>query len=159
MVKRIILIVAIAMIAFSGMAMAGDTANVSVTANIVGTCKFGTGGGLHGGNIATLAFGELDPLSTSDVSATTTYQYWCTRGTVAATTADNGSNFSGSRRMAGGSPAWFIPYSFILSGHTQTGAGPSNPLTATITGSIANADYINASAGSYTDTVLLTITP
>jgi spore coat protein U-like protein len=157
MVKRIILIVAIAMFAFSGMALAGDTATVDVTASVVGTCKFGVGGGLGGTNIATLAFGSLDPSSTADANATVNYQYWCTKGSVAATSADNGLNYSGSRRMTNGVD--FIPYSFNLTNHTQTGAGKGNPLTATISGTILNADYINVSAGSYLDTVALTITP
>jgi spore coat protein U-like protein len=53
----------------------------------------------------------------------------------------------------------FIPYSLSLSPTTGTGSGPATPITLTIDGSILNADYVNALAGNYSDTVVLTITP
>lgn len=160
MVIRIILIIAIAMITLSGVALAGDTAAVSVTASVVGTCKFGTGTGLGGGVIATLAFGALDISSTSDATATVNYQYWCASGVTAITTANNGNHFDGvSRRMSSPTTAHFIPYSFVLSNHNQVGAGRLVPRTATIEGVIANADYITKPEGNYSDRVVLTITP
>lgn len=132
-----------------------DTNTLTVSASVTGTCKFSSA-------TSTLSFGALDPSSASDASASNTTTYWCTKGVVASTSAGDGSNFSGgSRRMAGTGAAAgdFIPYSLALAGGTQTGVGPGTPLTLTIDGDIVNADYVNATAGSYSDTVTLTITP
>lgn len=152
MKKLIVVLIAISIIAMSGVAMAGDTATLTVSASVTGTCKFNAG--------ATLDFGSLDPSSTADATAQVKPTYWCTKGTTATgVTAGQGLNYSSSNRMAGGTPADFIPYSLSLTGGTQTGAGKGTPLTLTIDGTITNANYINASAGSYTDSVVLTITP
>lgn len=130
-----------------------DTNTLTVSASVTGTCKFSSA-------TSTLSFGALDPSSASDASTSNTTTYWCTKGVTASTTAGDGSNFSGgSRRMAGPGPSDFIPYSLALVGGAQTGSGPATPLTLTIDGDIVNADYVNATAGSYSDTVTLTITP
>lgn len=134
-----------------GNVFAADTNTLTVTASVVGTCKFNSA-------TSTLAFGALDPSSASNATAAGATTYWCTKGTVASTAADNGANWSGSsRQMANG--AELIPYALTLTGGTQTGAGKGTPLTLDLAGSIANADFINVAAGNYTDTVTLTVTP
>lgn len=137
----------------SGAALAADTNTLTVNASVTGTCKFNSA-------TSTLDFGALDPSSTSNATASNTTTYWCTKGSVASTTAGNGLNYSGtSRQLVGPSPTDLIPYSLSLTGGTQTGAGKSTPLTLTMNGGINNSNYINATAGSYSDTVTLTITP
>lgn len=137
----------------SGAALSADTNTLTVTASVTGTCKFSS-------TTSTLDFGALDPSSASNATATNTTSYWCTKGSVASTTAGNGNNYSGSsRQLKGPGASDLIPYSLSLTGGTQTGAGKSTPLTLTMNGGINNADYINATAGAYSDTVTLTITP
>lgn len=143
-----------AIAAASTLASAGDTQNLSVTASVTGLCKFSSAA-------QTFTFGTLDPSAavvTAGSGASVTYK--CTKGTAPTSlTAGNGSNFSGSRRMTNGTD--FIPYTLTVAGGTQPGLGFSTgkDLSLTLTGSVAAADYVDVSAGSYTDTVVLTVAP
>jgi spore coat protein U-like protein len=145
----------------SGGALAGNTNTLQVTATITGTCNFSAANNA-GGN-ATLAFGTLDQTLASDATATqTSLSYWCTNGTaVGNITANNGQNSGscgGSRCLSNGTD--YIPYTLTFTDPSGTlGTGKTSPLTVTFDGSIANADYVDAEAGSYSDLVTLTITP
>lgn len=139
----------------AGMSMAADTNTLSVSANVVGTCKF---------NVATstLAFGALDPSSVADASASNTTTFWCTRGASYTITDDDGlyDTGPGANQMRHAVDVTeFIPYSLTLSPLSGTGSGPVTPITLTIDGLIANANYINALAGDYADTVVITVAP
>ncbi|GBC85429.1 hypothetical protein HRbin11_01878 [bacterium HR11] len=147
--------------------IAGDSATVNVLANVVGTCKFVSG--------ATLNFGNLDPSIGTDANATTSLQFWCTRGASYTITDNNGQNWNGTnQRMQHATvPTEFIPYSYCYSSagpapspcstdtgsDTGTGNGPQNPITLNISGTITGSNYVNALAGSYSDTVTMNITP
>jgi Spore Coat Protein U domain len=154
MVKRIILIIAIAMIAFSGVALAVDSNTLTVTANVVGTCKFNSA-------TSTLGFGALDPNSSANATATTTTTFWCTKGaTVQGITHDNGSHFSSSKlHMYDTVSTDLIAYSLTLTQKGTTGLGKSTPIDLQIDGLINNADFVDATEGSYSDTVVLTFVP
>lgn len=135
-----------------GMAMAADSTTVGVTANVVGTCKFNSGG--------TMAFGDLDPSTPIDKNAIVTQPiFWCTKGASYSISDDNGSYESGTTfRAKHASLLEYIPYTFTYTA-TGTGNGPNSPITMNIAGTIQGTDYVNASAGNYADTVTLTITP
>jgi spore coat protein U-like protein len=152
MKKILMAVVAVAVVAMAGSAMALDTTTVNVSATVTGTCRFLTGG--------SVAFGALDPASGSDMPGTVTQPtFWCTSGSSFTISDDLGANDTGGvRRMAGGTPAGFIPYTFAYTS-TGTGTGRTNPITMNITASVAYADYRNASEGSYSDSVILTINP
>jgi spore coat protein U-like protein len=153
MVKRIILIIAITMIALSGVALAADTATVAVSANVTGTCKFINKAGI-------LPFGSLDPASGTDVivnaAGVTQPTLWCTKGTPYTITDDGGAR--GTYEMKHATLADLIPYSFTYT-PTGTGGGRTVTLTMNIAGQVAWNDFRDASEGSYTDTVTLTIAP
>jgi spore coat protein U-like protein len=136
----------------AGVAAASDTTTVSVSANVVGTCKFVTGG--------TMEFGELDPADGADVNAAVTQPtFWCTKGASYTIDDDQGLNKLGDLyRMKHSGGDEYIPYTFTYN-TTGTGAGPTISILMNITGQIAGSDYQNASAGDYSDTVTLTITP
>jgi spore coat protein U-like protein len=152
MVKRIILIVAIAMFAFSGVALAADTAVVDVSATVTGTCQFDSGG-----SVSFALDQSVGGLATGTV---TQPQFWCTRNTLYTITDDDGAHESGTTHqmlhttIAGE----YIPYTFTYTA-TGTGNGPTNPITMDILSEIAETDYISVASGSYTDTVTLTINP
>ncbi|MCS7311674.1 MAG: spore coat U domain-containing protein [Acidobacteria bacterium] len=147
--------------------IAGDTAQVNVLANVLGTCKFVSG--------ATLNFGNLDPSVGTDANATTSLQFWCTRGASYTITDNNGQNSSGTtQRMKHATVATeLIPYSYCYTSSgpaptpcttdttsvTGTGSGPQNPITLNISGTITGSNYTNALVGSYSDTVNMNITP
>jgi len=133
---------------------AADTATVDVTATVVGTCQF-----LED---ATLDFGTLDPSAGSDVTATTSLDFWCTKNATYTITDDDGLYETGpnQNRMRHASlTTEYIPYSFSYTPTSGTGQGKNSPITLTISGTVLGSDYIDASAGSYSDTVTLSITP
>jgi spore coat protein U-like protein len=135
-------------------ALAADTATVGVSATVVGTCKFNSGG--------TIAF-TLDPTSGADATGTVTNPaFWCTKNASYTVSDDDGlyETGVGSRRMQHATTTTeFIPYSFAYTA-TGSGTGKTTPITLTLTGAtVANANFVNAAAGSYADTVTLSITP
>lgn len=151
-----------AMLASTG-SQAGNTNTLKVTASITGTCNFSAVNNASGN--ATLDFGTLDQTATGNAAATaTSLDYWCTTGTdVGSMTADNGANSA----SCGGNPCMkkttstdYIPYTLIFTDPAgTTGTGKSTPLTVTFNGSILNADYVDAPAGTYEDFITLTIAP
>lgn len=154
MKRMMVLVVAVLVIAMAGMAMAADTNTLTVTAAVGGTCKFST-------PTSTLAFGILDPSALTDGAATTTTQFWCTKGvTTDVIAAGNGANWSGTKRqMLDTVSTDLIPYTLTLTKDALANLGPASPRTLTIVGAVLNADYTAKTAGNYSDTVALTITP
>ena len=136
-------------------AMAADTNTVTVTANVLGTCRFAS-------PTSTLAFGALDPGSGNPVNAATTTTFWCTSGTL-YTIADNDGLHelvADQNRMRHATDlAQFIPYTFSYNPAGGSGSGPGTPITLNISGAVAFASYQNALPGDYSDTVVLSITP
>lgn len=151
MKKVLMAVVAVALVAMAGSAMA-DTTTVAVSATVTGTCRFLSTG--------TITF-SLDPASGGAANGTMGQPtFWCTRGTNFSISDDDGLYESGTtHRMRHATVSTeHIPYSFT---YTATGAGEGRGTTITmdIASQVANADFINALAGNYADTVLLTITP
>lgn len=145
---------AAAVIGVLGMAsaMAGGTAIVAVSASVTGNCQFNSGG--------TVSF-SLDPTSSSVANGTVTQpRFWCTKNATYAITDDLGLHESGViyRMQHATTLTEFIPYTFTYTA-AGSGLGKTSPITLNIAASVANADYVNAAAGSYADTVTLTITP
>lgn len=152
--KRVILLgAAIALLMMAGVAAAAppfDT-TVNVNATVTGNCSFAGAG--------TVSF-ALDPASGSDATGTVSAPtFWCTKGASYTITDDDGVYESGTtHRLKHATLTEYIPYSFS---YTSAGSGGGKGVTIALdlASSISNADYINASAGSYSDTVTLTITP
>jgi spore coat protein U-like protein len=150
MKKLLGMVMVLGLVLSTGVAFA-DTNTLTVQASVIGICKFSSGP-------STLDFGALNPSSASDVAATTTVNFWCTKNAGNTVAADNGAHFgSSSKRMLGPTAADLIPYSLTPS--PTSGSAKTSAITLTLNGSIANVDYVNAAVGSYSDTVTLTITP
>ena len=150
--KSMVFFIALAVLAAGGAAWAADTNTLTVQASVLGTCKFFSG-------TSTLNFGALDPSSTADGTGTTTANYWCTRGVTPIISPGLGGNPVGStRRMVDVASGDLIPYTLAFT-HAGTSAGPGSPRTLTIDGTVLNADYIGKSAGGYSDSVTITLTP
>jgi spore coat protein U-like protein len=137
----------------STVALAADTATVAVSSAVKGNCKF-TGGG-------TVGF-VLDPGIAGDVTGTVTQPaFWCTKKSTYTITDNDGlhSVVAGARRMQHATDVLeLIPYSFTYT-TTGTGLGKGTPINMTIASTVLNADFINAAAGAYADTVTLSILP
>lgn len=135
----------------AGSALAA-TQNVQVSAEVIGTCRFNSA--------ADVDFGVLDQTVTADATAAGSLEFWCTSNTnytlsdeANVGTADG--NFDGTLASGGDS----IPYNLSYTNTSGPGTGKNAPITSVITGTIANADYVDAPTGVYNDTVTFTITP
>ena len=112
-----------------------------------------------------MSFGLLDPSSganvTSSASAATLNANRvgdCSAGQTMTVSGGPGQYFAGgSRRLSNGSD--FIRYSLALPTAGMPGPGNGNYIAFTFNGTVLGADYQNASAGSYSDTVVITVTP
>lgn len=131
-----------------------DTQSLSVTASVTGICKF------NSGQTPTIAFGALDPAVGGQVTASATANFKCTKNVSATVTDNNGANASGTqKRLKAAGSADYIDYSIALSGAPFTGAGFGTDLTVTANGTILAGAYQNAPADTYSDTVVLSVSP
>lgn len=112
-----------------------------------------------------LSFGTLNPASGSNVTVAMTPSTLgaslvgdCAPGQNLLISGDNGLNFNGSRRLQNMAGTDFIAYSLNL---PWTARGPGNGAYTNFTfnGTLLWSAYANASAGSYSDTVMISVTP
>lgn len=153
MKKLMAIAAAAALTALAGTALAADTNTLTVTASVKESCAFSD---LN----STLDFGALDPAVGTDVDVSSTTKFWCTKGTGAVTiAAGNGMNFGTKRQMKDSVSGDVLPYDLNLTPDGAANLGPDTPRTLTIAGTVLGSDYKSKSVGSYSDTVILTITP
>lgn len=141
--------IALALI-FSAM-MAGSalaaTQNITVSTNVVGTCKITSGP-------ATITLNNLDPSTGTGDAKNATLSFWCTKNT-AYTVDDNSSGFL--THEADNTEK--IPYSLGFAGASGAGTGASAPETLTVTATVADDAFLNNIAGKYEEVVTITIEP
>jgi len=155
--------VAIVAASFSSTASAATaTANLAVSATVTNNCTIST---------SALAFGSYDPVvanASTDLDGTGGVNVACTKGVSATIGLGLGSNASGStRRMTDGSSNYLTYELYQDSGHStvwgNAGAGLLSPAAApskaarsfTVYGRVTSNQ--DATAGSYTDTVVATV--
>ena len=134
-----------------GVLLCGVSLNVHANGN---NCLFQSKG-------LSMSFGTLNPSSGRDivvaVSGANTVGD-CAPGQTLTISGDNGRNFNGSRNMRS-TAGDLIPYSLI--GLPQSRRGPGNGVYARFTfdGAVAWSAYANAPSGTYTDTVIISVSP
>lgn len=113
---------------------------------------------------AALNFGSLDPANSSDAIINSTITFRCGGSAPNATffiSQDDGLHETGpgANRMQNTTVTTeYLPYTITLNPFSNT--VPKNVVqTLTISGSIHASDYQNAYIGSYSDTVVISITP
>ena len=142
MKKLMVVLMAMAFLMVSAtVALAGDTQDVTVTAQITGTCMFNSAGDVD--------FGALDQSSAIDSTASGSLEFWCTKSATYTLGDETNSGvgdgaFSGSMSNGG---TGTIAYALAYNNYTGSGAGKTAPITSTINGTILNADYVDAEAG------------
>ncbi len=150
-IAKAIALVAVA--AACGLATA-DTQNLSLTATVTAQCKFTSAA-------TTMGFGSVDPSLAGPLPGTLAapVTYKCTKGHTPGSVSA-GVGLYTSNRMKLSSAAEYIPYTLTIgAAPAGTGFGSGQDQTLPVTASIAAADYENASAGAYSDTVVLTVSP
>lgn len=162
--------VAAALLLTSGIALAAGSAFVdfTVSASVSANCTI---------SATNLVFGTYDPVAANASTAKTgtgTVTVACTKGATGLTIGmSDGGNFSGTRRMAGGSPAGFLTYDLYQPTGGPPGTCPGSTLwTSAAPLSLADApskaDRIynvcgtipanqDVAVGAYSDTVRATI--
>jgi spore coat protein U-like protein len=154
MKKTLILLTIIAVGVFLGApSFAGDTGQVNINATVVGTCKFTATGGSTTINVT------LDPSSGLDVTGSGSLQFWCTKGASYSVSDNDGLYESGPDQNRVSNGTEYIPYSFSYNPTSGTGSGPTSPITLNVSATFAYTDYSGASAGTYSDTVTITVNP
>jgi spore coat protein U-like protein len=154
MKKTLILLTIVAVGVFLGApSFADDTGQVNINATVVGTCKFTTS--------STTVNVTLDPSSGLDVTGNGSLQFWCTKGASYSVSDDDGLHESGpdQNQVYNSSANEYIPYSFSYTPTGGTGSGPTSPITLNVSATFQYNDYKDASAGTYTDTVTITVSP
>jgi spore coat protein U-like protein len=149
--KRFSLIGFFAGVLLTPSAMAADNAVVNVSATVAPICKFNSGG--------SVVF-TLDPSSGAQADgAITQPEFWCTKGTTYTITDDLGLHESGTIfQMKHASLNEYIPYSFTYTA-SSTGSGKNSPIAMDVVANVPNAAFVDASEGSYSDVITLTINP
>lgn len=150
---------AAALLAFSavGGIAAAATQNLAVTATIIGQCSFSSAA-------TTMSFGAaIDPSTAGPISGTLALPitYKCTKGVTPGTFSLGGGLWNSTgNRMKDAISGDFIPYTLTLGAAVVgSGFGTLQDKSFPLTGSITAAGYQNVSAGTYNDTVVLTVAP
>lgn len=136
-----------------------DSATISIGATVLSknNCKFKAPGA------ATLTFGNIDPASTANATATATLTLRCGGASptvVYALDHDSGLYKTGvnANRVKHATLNEYLSYTLTLT--PASGSIPKNTdQVVTLTGTITPANFQNATAGAYTDTVVLTLSP
>jgi spore coat protein U-like protein len=154
--------IAASLLALAGSASAAGTHTITVSAAVTGTCVVNTA-------TSTLDFGTLDPAAGGNVTATWSGgTFRCTNGTTYTVASDDGlweSSAGGANNRMKlstaancGTATNCIRYT-LTNATTGTGSGMTNNISFNAVGTTTLADYQNAAAGSYADTVTLTVSP
>lgn len=138
---------------------AGDSSLVSVSATVLSRseCKFNS-------KTASLNFGNLDPSNPVDQTVETSITFRCGGSAPMATfsiTDDDGLYETGpnlNRMRHSTITSEYLSYSLTL--NPTSGTVPKNTnQTLTIRGQVKGVDYQDATAGGYSDTVVISINP
>jgi spore coat protein U-like protein len=158
MKKYIIVLSAMLMVLsmVSGAYAGTATPNVGVSGTIVNTCVVGGSG--------TMAFGTLDA-NTNSAGLTTPIMsgmtLWCTKGDSVTFAVGNGLNYAASTRNMKDASTDVIPYTVSFT-TPVAGLGKSDTTTMVtnlaLKATFAAGALDNLPAGSYSDTIVLTIT-
>ncbi len=158
-VKRLFLVFVLSNFLIGYEAYGGDTNVVSVSATVLSKseCKFNS-------KTALLNFGNLDPSNPIDRTINTSITFRCGGSAPMATffiTDDDGLHKAGpdqNRMRHATITSEYLPYSLTL--NPSSGTVPKNTnQTLTITGTVKGVDYQVATSGSYSDTVVISISP
>ena len=134
------------------------TANLTVTATVLASCTVSN---------ATLAFGNYDPTG-GNVDQSASLQVACTKGTPATVGLNTGANASGSTRRMGNGTDFLVYELYKEAGRTNVWGNAGSDLislaaaasnaaqTLTVYGRVSGLQDV--SVGSYTDTVVVTVT-
>lgn len=160
--KVLILAVVTMIVTLAGIQFA-EALDVNIQAIVPGTCRFASAGPVTV-SFPGLTFNADGTLAAATVSDNSSVEYWCTRGLVPASLVAGVTDFTGSNTgaiassLSDGTDTIAYTYTFT-DGVRNSGDGPSVRTSITVQADIADGTAFDGAAGTYTDTVILTITP
>lgn len=160
-IPRISLITALgaAAVALSLPASAADSYSLIVTATVQGICKFTQASG-QTLNFTNNASGGIDPSLAANATANATIAYKCTSGTAPSTFTGVGANDTGGNHVVKNGTNSMIYTATLTGGGAGDGFGAgSTNKTVAVAGTILPAQFQSAPAGTYSDTLVVTIAP
>ncbi len=149
--KLIAVACATAAMLMGGAAFAADSHTITVNATVAGNCKFNAG-------TSTVNM-TLDPTATTTATGSAAVLYRCTKGTapVFALSSASTSSATGGNLVNG---AESIPYTYTsTSGGAGTGLGAGQDKTLDVTVSVNQANAANVTPNTYTDDIVIDVTP
>jgi spore coat protein U-like protein len=150
---RTLALALVSIVLLAGSALAA-TQDLTVSAKVIGTCQFTAK--------SNISFPDIYANSNADATAEGSLTFWCTKNATydltdeANSTVTDGS-FTGT--LSGATATDSIPYQLTYTNSSGSGAGKTSPITSVVTATILNADYVDAEADTYSDTVTFTVTP
>lgn len=139
----------------TGLANAADTVNVTVNANIIGTCKF-TSGQTPTVTIANSG-ANIDPSLAGPANGSANVTYSCTKGQAPTFTVPTPATITCTTAPTCGATTMAPTMSFA-SGGSGTGFGTA-ALTLVVSGQLTQAQYQNMAVGTYSGTEVVTVNP
>jgi len=138
----------------ASLAVAAGSGTLSASATVIGTCKITS--------VPTMAFGSIDPSSTSNATATSTVLYKCTKNTAptSVTVGASGSPYAGTLASTA-TPADTMSFSVTWTNPTAAGNGfGAADQSFDLTGTITVANFQNAPAHTdYAASATVSINP
>ena len=148
------LILALVVAAFAAPAAAGDTATLTVSAVVSGTCKFTTG-------TFNMNFGTLDPSAAANQTQNTAVTYKCTKNVAPSSISFDGDGASPATiNITNGTDNIPVDLTWTVPATLGSGFGAlSTAISMNVQGDILAASYANVSGGNYTRNVAVVVAP
>lgn len=131
-------------------ATASDSISVTVSANIVGVCKF-----FNGPYTITIANSgsDINPSIATTATGSADIEYRCSNGTAPTFTVPASVTLNGPSAASMDATINYIP------GGAGTGMGSGQGKTLQVVGTIVQANYENKPTGSYTNSITVDVSP
>jgi hypothetical protein len=128
----------------AGNTLAADSTQVNVSATVAGTCSFGA-------PTYDMDFGSFSVTDTGAKPASATLEFTCTNNTPYSI-----DDVAGARNLTGPGGETLA---YSIAAYTTSGTANGGLQSVTLNGTIAQAAYQAASAGTYTETLTININP
>jgi hypothetical protein len=154
--QSFLLVTAAASAMFATDATALGTANSTVSAQVLGICKFNSGQA----PVVTIANTgtKIDPSLAGPATGSAAILYRCSAGTSATFTVPTPVTVTCTTAGTCGVTTMAPTLSSVNTG-AGTGFGSGNDKTLTVNGQLTQAQYQDMQAGTYSGTVTVTVTP
>lgn len=153
--KGLVVAVAAALGAFaSGVALA-DSKNIDINASVTGVCKFNSTA-----SNPVITIGPIDPSGSGDVTGSVAVKYKCTKGQSPSFTVPGNTTLNCTGGGCSVGTDTLAVYSITSTNDgSGSGFGSGQDKNLNVTAAVQQSDYQNATVGSYTKTITVSVSP